>query len=244
MRILSALLLSLSSAVACVAQEPAAGRQVEQTLRVGDTQVRYLCYLPRDYAESDAPAPLLLFLHGRGESKGPLAKVAKWGPPKQLAAGEHLPWIVLSPQCPESEWWSQQAQQSLLVALLDHAERTWRIDPQRIAVTGLSMGGYGAWQLCTDHPERFCAAVPICGGGEPARAERITGLPIWAWHGVDDRTVPFEQSRRMVEAIRTAGGERVRFTSLEHVGHNSWSAAYGSPVLWRWLKKQRARSPR
>ncbi|MCA8951563.1 MAG: prolyl oligopeptidase family serine peptidase [Planctomycetes bacterium] len=220
--------------------EPTPGRQVEQVLKVGDVELPYLCYLPETYAESDEVVPLLLFLHGRGESNGPLSRVASWGPPKYLAAGERLPYVVLSPQCPKSDRWNSDTQQQQLVALLDHAERTWRIDPQRICVTGLSMGGFGTWRLCADHPERFAAAVPVCGGGDPAWGEKLTALPIWVWHGEADRAVPFAKSVEMVDAIRAAGGERVRFTTLEHIGHNAWESAYRSPEVWSWLGEQRA----
>ena len=221
------------------AATPTPGRQVEQTLTVGDTTVPFLCYLPKDYAERTDTVPLLLFLHGRGESNGPLAKVASWGPPRYLAAGEQMPYVVLAPQCPKSAWWSDDDQQRLLVALLDHAERTWRIDPDRIYVTGLSMGGYGTWRLCADHPQRFAAAAPICGAGEPAWGQRLVDLPIWAWHGTEDQAVPHEKSVVMVDAIRKAGGQQVRFTSLEHVGHNAWEAAYRTPEFWQWLGRQR-----
>lgn len=235
----SCLLLLLLTLTTVTAQEPTPGKQVELSLTVADTKVPFLCYLPKDYAESDQKVPLLLFLHGRGESNGPLAKVASWGPPKYLAAGEQLPYVVLSPQCPKSAWWADDDQQALLLALLDHAEKTWRIDKERIVVTGLSMGGYGTWRLCADHAERFAAAAPICGAGEPAWAAKLQRLPIWVWHGTDDKAVPQQRSVDMVEAIRKAGGQRLRFTSLEHVGHNSWEAAYRSPDLWQWLQQQR-----
>ena len=239
------LLLLLLLDVPVTAQEPkppapvapTPGRQVEQTLRVGDVDVPFLCYLPQDHAKGEAKVPLLLFLHGRGESNGPLSRVASWGPAKYLAAGEQLPYVVLSPQCPKTAWWSDDGQQALLLALLDHAEKTFRIDARRVVVTGLSMGGYGTWRLCADHPERFAAAAPICGAGDPAWGPRLTGLPIWAWHGTDDRAVPHEKSVQMVEAIRAAGGTKLRFTSLEHIGHNSWEAAYRSPDLWRWFEE-------
>lgn len=246
--LLSILLLSnpaaMPTAQDAAPAEPTPGRQVEQSLTVGDVQVPFLCYLPKDYAESETKVPLLLFLHGRGESNGPLARVASWGPAKYLAAGEQLPYVVLSPQCPKSAWWADDDQQKLLLALLDHAEKTWRIDTDRIVVTGLSMGGYGTWRLCADHPQRFAAAAPICGAGDTAWAARLTKLPLWAWHGTDDKAVPHDKSVEMVEAIRKAGGERVQFTSLEHIGHNSWEAAYRSPDLWNWFGKQRASANR
>jgi predicted peptidase len=224
------------------AQSPLPGRQVEQSLRVGDAEVPLLCYLPVGHGEGDTRFPLLLFLHGRGESNGPLAKVATWGPPKYLAAGESLPYVVLSPQCPPKGWWADDTQQQRLVALLDHAERTFRVDRDRVVVAGLSMGGFGTWRLCADHPGRFAAAVPVCGAGDAAWAPKLVSLPIWAWHGTDDRAVPHAGSATMVAAIEQAGGRRVRFTSLAHVGHNSWETAFRTPDLWQWLAAQRRRA--
>ena len=148
---------------------------------------------------------------------------------------------MVSPQCPRSpESWPLPSQQALLVALLDHIVKTYKVDEDRIYLTGLSMGGYGSWRLAADHPERFAAVVPICGAGKTADAERLKNLPIWAWHGTDDPAVPFQSSTEMVEAIKQAGGTNIRFTSLEGIGHNSWEAAYASPDLYQWLEKQSA----
>lgn len=101
------------------------------------------------------------------------------------------------------------------------------------------MGGYGSWRFAADHPERFAAVIPICGGGNPDDAERLKNLPIWVFHGDQDDAVPFERSVEMVEAIREAGGNAIRFTSLEHIGHNSWSPAYATPELYSWLDRQK-----
>lgn len=226
---------------------PAAGQQVEQRLELADGQsMEYLLFLPGDYSPG-SPAPLLLFLHGRGESHGPLALVAKWGPPQMAAAGGSLPWIaggslpwiIVSPQCPADDSWSSEQQQTRLVALLDHIVQKYTVDTDRICLTGLSMGGYGSWKLAAGHSGRFAAVVPVCGGGDPDRAERLVALPIWVWHGAEDAAVPFQHSVEMVEAVRAAGGTRIRFTGLEHVGHNSWSSAYGTPELWSWMEQQR-----
>jgi predicted peptidase len=100
------------------------------------------------------------------------------------------------------------------------------------------MGGYGSWRLAADHPERFAAVVPICGGGNPSDAAKLKDLPIWAWHGLSDPAVPVKNSIDMVEAINKAGGSKVRLTTLEGVHHNSWQAAYASPDLYEWLDKQ------
>lgn len=225
-----------------VADEPQPGQQVEMQLELdGGKAVGYLIYLPEDYQqEGDKTWPLMLFLHGRGESNGPLSLVEKWGPPRMAARGDTLPYILVSPQCPRDESWSQEGQQAAVVALLDHVTKGLKVDTDKVYLTGLSMGGYGSWRLAADHPERFAAVAPICGGGNPEDADKLKSLPIWAWHGTEDRAVPFERSVQMVEAIRAAGGEKVRFTSLEGIGHNCWSAAYATPELYAWFDRQSA----
>jgi len=223
-------------------QEPASGKQVEQELKTSSgTSIHYLLYLPNDYGSKDAKWPLILFLHGRGESDGPLSIVKKWGPPRLIARGENFHYVVLSPQCPRApESWQRPSQQALLLALLDHVTKTYKVDEDRIYLTGLSMGGYGSWRLAADHPERFAAVVPICGSGKPADADQLKYLPIWVWHGTDDPAVPLQRSAEMVEAIKKAGSTTIRFTTLENIGHNSWEAAYASPDLYQWLDKQTA----
>ena len=99
------------------------------------------------------------------------------------------------------------------------------------------MGGFGSWRLAADNPERFAAVAPICGKGDPSDGAKLTGVPIWAFHGTEDRSVPFSGSSEIVEAIKKAGGNTVRFTSLEGVGHNSWSAAYATPELYSWFNR-------
>lgn len=218
---------------------PAPGEQVEQRFATSDAaEVEYLLYLPEAYEEDPQKFPLMLFLHGRGESRGPLSLVAKWGPPKMAERGDELPYLLVSPQCPSDESWADDSQQQRLVELLDHVVETYAVDPSRIYLTGLSMGGFGSWRMAADHPQRFAAVVPICGGGDPDDAEQLKQLPIWVFHGTEDRAVPFERSKEMVETLRQAGSEGVRFTTLEHVGHNSWSAAYATPQLDQWLKQQ------
>jgi predicted peptidase len=222
-------------------EEPGPGKQVEQEFKTSEGKsIRYLLYLPKQY-DSKEKWPCLLFLHGRGESDGPLSLVKKWGPPRLIERGENPPYIVVSPQCPPNpESWPLPSQQALLLALLDHIGNSCKVDPDRIYLTGLSMGGYGSWRLAADHPERFAAVVPICGAGKPADANKLKSLPIWVWHGTEDPAVPFQRSVEMVEAIKQAGSTTIRFTTLEGVGHNSWEAAYATPELYQWLDKQTA----
>jgi len=220
------------------AEEPAPGRQVEQELKIGEKSIGYLLYLPKDFKRQGARTPLMLFLHGRGESSGPLSLVKKWGPPRLVERGEDLPYVIVSPQCPVKESWAEPGQQELLLKLIAHIKQAFPIDENKVYLTGLSMGGYGSWRLAADHPELFAAVVPICGGGKPEDGPNLARLPIWVWHGTEDSSVPFQRSVEMVEAIKKAGGNQVRFTTVEHVGHNSWEAAYATPELYEWLDKQ------
>ena len=182
----------------------------------------------------------MLFLHGRGESDGPLSVVAKWGPPKLADRGDDLPYILVSPQCPKEGFWNDETRQAGLDKLLQEISAKYRIDKKKIILTGLSMGGFGSWKLAANYPKRFSCAVPICGIGEVEDAPKLVDLPIWAFHGTEDDVVPLDGSAKMVEAIKQAGGAEVRFTTLEHVGHNSWSAPYAMPELYQWMLSQSA----
>jgi predicted peptidase len=247
----SLFLISMSGLISCslltaYAEDPAAGKQVEQELKTSDGTIPYLLYLPTNYgaATSEPVAskrPLVLFLHGRGESEGPLSIVKKWGPPNFIDHGIHFPFIIASPQCPVSpKSWNSPEEQKLLLALLDHLTNSFKVDTDRVYLTGLSMGGYGSWRLAADHPDLFAAVVPVCGGGNPADADRLKNLPIWAWHGEADPTVPVKRSIEMVDAIKKAGSTTVRLTTLAHIGHVSWQSAYASPEVWQWLNEQSA----
>jgi predicted peptidase len=239
--LLPTLSLLLASAVFVGAAQPTPGKQVEQSLGTSDgASIPYLLYLPEAYSPSGEPVPMILFLHGRGESDGPLSLVTKWGPPRRLAAGESMNYLVVSPQCPRESFWSADDQQQRLTELLAHIQKEFNVDKDRIILTGLSMGGFGTWRLAADHPDVFAAAAPVCGRGNPQDGAKLVKLPIWAWHGVEDRVVPVERSVEMVEAIKAAGGTKVRFTSLEHIGHASWQAAYQSSDLYQWFDRQKA----
>lgn len=232
------LLMAMNSARALDAR-PEAGKQVEASLTTSDgATIPYLIYLPSNYDAAEDKLPLMLFLHGRGESHGPLSLVAKWGPPMMAEAGEKLPYILVSPQCPSADSWSKPTQQSLLLALLAEITTKYKVDTNRVYLSGLSMGGYGSWRLAADHPDRFAAVIPVCGGGDPKDAEKLKSIPIWVFHGDQDRAVPFSRSVEMVDAIKAAGGEKIRFTSMEHIGHNCWSATYATPELYDWMLKQ------
>src|SRR5487761_1734967 len=125
---------------------------------------RYLLYLPTDYdAGQDRRWPLVLFLHGSGERGDDVQLVTQQGLPKLVEEGENFPFLLVSPQCPERGWWTTEENSAALAALLDEIEQNYAVDPDRVYVTGLSMGGYGTWALATAYPQRFAAIVPICG---------------------------------------------------------------------------------
>lgn len=200
----------------------------------------YLLHLPPGYAHQDR-FPLILFLHGSDERGANLALVKQHGIPNVIERWSDFPFAVVSPQCPEHTTWMMQADALLL--LLDDVMRRYAVDPARVYLTGLSMGGYGAWYLGSEHPERFAAVVPVCGGfdGLLGYPERVCGLcdtPVWAFHGAKDKIVPPSESRALVRMLRRCGGN-VRLTIYPDAGHDCWTRAYAEPELYAWLARQR-----
>ena len=194
----------------------------------------YLLALPPGYASDGAQRwPLLIFLHGMGQRGTDLAKVRLHGPPKLIDEGRTFPFIVISPQCPEDEWWNLSGVEAFIAAMVGR----YRVDPDRVYVTGLSMGGYGTWALAQRHPERYAAIAPICGGGEPKWAGRLRDLPVWAFHGAKDITVPPSNSQEMIDAIVAAGGHP-RFTLYPNAAHDVWTETYANEELYTWLLAQ------
>lgn len=200
-------------------------RRVTKTVTCG-----YLLFLPQGYDADARRWPLILFLHGAGQRGDDLELVKEHGVAKIAEQRPDLPFIVVSPQCPAEGWWSSE----VLAALLDEIEKKYRVDPKRIYLTGLSMGGFGTWQLAADQPHRFAAIVPICGRGNPLLTHRIAHLPIWVFHGAKDRVVPLSNSRDMVRSLRKHGA-KPRFTIYRDAAHDSWTRTYENPRLYEWL---------
>lgn len=197
----------------------------------------YLLSVPAAHDPDGEGVPVVLFLHGAGERGDDLDRVKAWGPPRMVDAGHDFGAIVVSPQCPAGSWWTDHLE--TLELLLDHIAATYNVDADRIYVTGLSMGGYGTFALGARNPGRYAALVPICGGGLYFDALRLSGMPMWVFHGDADNVVPVEESRRMVEAANSRNGERARLTEYEGVGHNSWGRAYADEAMWAWMFEQR-----
>lgn len=201
----------------------------------------YLLYQP----EGDAPAagwPVVFFLHGAGERGADLTRVTTHGPPRLVKEGAQFPFILVSPQCAEGRHWSTHT----LIVLINRIVETLAIDPCRVYLTGVSMGGFGTWDLACEYPERFAAIAPICGGGELIRTlvggdvkhEALKTLPVWAFHGEVDEVVPLRESQRMVDLFRHLGNECVKLTVYPGVGHDSWTPAYDTSGVLEWLLQQ------
>lgn len=198
--------------------------------------------------------PLVLFLHGGGERGDDNEKQLIHGVPQFLRPSlrKQHPSFLVAPQCSARvQWvdadWSAPAHHMpakptepthLTLELLDVLAREFSIDGRRIYVTGLSMGGFGAWDMCARRPELFAAAVPVCGGGDEATAAMIAKIPQWAFHGAKDDVVNPARSRNMIEALQKAGGAP-RYTEYPDIGHDSWNPAYRDPNLYEWLFAQR-----
>lgn len=193
----------------------------------------YLLYLPPDY-DMQNTWPLILFLHGAGERGDDLERVKKLGIARVIEDTDYFPFIGVSPQCPRGRYWYPP----LLKSLLKNVFANYNVDMRRIYLTGVSMGGYGTWRLAAEMPETFAAIAPICGGGEPSTAPLLKDIPAWVFHGAKDDVVPISESRKMVEALESCGGN-VRFTVYPDAGHDSWTETYENPKLFKWFQSHR-----
>jgi predicted peptidase len=238
-----ALLLALGVAgAAAAADDETAGKQAKKHFEKEITvkvQLDYLLYLPKGYDKGKKAWPLVLFLHGAGESGSDLDKVKKHGPPKMIEAGKDFPCIVVSPQSRQFGW-NPQA----LNALLDDVTAKYRVDPDRVYVTGLSMGGMGTWALAASRPDRFAAIIPICGAGNPRQARRIKDLPIRIFQGAKDPVVKLDTAERMLKALKAAGAKDVELKVYPDAGHDSWTETYNNPKVWEWLFSQKRKKAR
>lgn len=219
----------------------------------GELTIPYRIYIPFNY-DPNKKYPLLLNLHGAGnrgsDNKRHLLFINRPLSNPELSVDEA---IILYPHCAlENKWvhtnWyagsydlEQVPESEELKAVLDILEqvrKTYSIDPDRICLTGYSMGGYGTWNLLMNHPDLFAAAVPMCGAGDPEKAEVIKNIPIWAIHGARDPIVPVKGSRDMAAALEKAGATNFRYTELPEVEHDAWNYTFNTPEIFRWLFSQ------
>jgi predicted peptidase len=222
--------------VAMGAKMGKAGKQSPQEFSKKITtkvKCKYLLYLPADYGkDAKKKWPMIMFLHGAGERGNDIKRVTKQGLPKMIAQGKSFDFIIVSPQCPNDVWWPEENE--TLINLLDEIEKKYRVDTDRVYLTGLSMGGFGTWSLAIAYPDRFAAIAPICGGGERYGGMRLKKVPVWAFHGAKDNVVPVERSKEMVEAVKKAGGD-AKLTIYPDADHDSWTLTYKNPELYEWF---------
>ena len=207
----------------------------QQTSESFILETKYLLYLPEEYSkDTSLKWPLVIFLHGSGESGEDLAKVKVHGPPKLVDQGKKFPFILVSPQAPPRTGWKVE----VLKDMLDNLKKKYRVDPDRIYLTGLSMGGYGTWNFAVEYPDEFAAIAPICGGGNPAEVWKLRHMPVWCFHGAKDNVVPPAASEKMINELRKYN-PAARFTLYPEANHNSWDTTYNNDTLYTWLLSQK-----
>jgi dienelactone hydrolase len=216
--------------------------------------IAYYEYVPQDYSSNSNKYPVMIFLHGVGE-RGPnstdpnilkqyISAVAKLGPPMYVKNGAQFPFILISPQL-KNNYGSWPT--SYVMEVINHVKNTLRIDEKRIFLTGLSLGGGGVWMTAQDYPALFAAIAPVCGGyNTPSKACNIASenLPVWAFHGDADTTVPLSRTVNMVNAINNCTPKPsplAKVTIYPNVAHNAWTNAYKidnsvhNPNLYQWV---------
>jgi predicted peptidase len=208
------------------------------------TTSEYVVFVPHDYDGTKA-YPVILFLHGAGETKGGKKMPVEVGIGPAIKKNEKaVGFIVVIPQAESvktrvgGRWYADAPDGKRALAMLDAVQKEYKTDPDRVILTGLSMGGFGTWQMAFAHPDKWAAIVPVCGGGDPKAAEAIKHIPCWCFHGDKDQAVKVDLSRRMVEALKAVGGTP-KYTEYPGVGHVSWDKAYGTPELWTWMAEQK-----
>lgn len=221
-----------------------------------DEHFKYRLMVP-EKIEEGKKYPVILFLHGAGErgsdNEKQLSYLPTWMATPEMRA--KYPCFLIAPQCREGEKWADvdwsrpesdklpkepSDQMQVAVKALEHVIADYPVDKNRIYLTGLSMGGYGSWDLAMRRPKFFAAVAPVCGGGDESQAELLLGTPIYAYHGDADTAVPVDRTRRMIKALKAAGAEP-KYKELPGVGHNSWSPAYQDAdgvVPWMFEQKR------
>ncbi len=218
---------------------------LNRTVKVGASTYNYQVYVPQSLG-GKAKAPVILFLHGIGQ-RGAGGFLPAGGVQGAMLRHylEQVPAIVVLPQCRKGSYWPDPEMDRMVTGALDQTVAEFNADPQRLYLTGVSMGGYGAWHMASEHPGKFAAMVSICGGS-PLRtgdrfssiARKVSRTPVWVFHGAADQVVPVSESRQLVGALKALHGN-VRYSEYEGVGHNVWLKALAEKELLPWLLAQR-----
>lgn len=233
---------SLGVLPSAFAQTPSAntGHFYDQTFKDETGEHKYVVFVPVNY-RADKPSPAILFLHGAGErGKDNRLQLTAGLAPFVHARTKTFPFVVVFPQCESSEarileaWQANSPDGRRALLALEDAQKRYTIDPKRIVLSGWSMGGYGAWSLAMAEPTRWSAVVPLAGGGDPDKIAAMKDVPVWAFHGANDKLVKPEAGRKMVDALTAAGGTAT-FTELPNIGHYLCDDVYGNDSLFQWM---------
>ena len=228
---------------------------LNRTVKIGQEAYNYQVYVPRNWSKNQK-WPVILFLHGAGERGDDGFVQTEVGIGTAIRKyNDRFPAVIVIPQCRKNVWWTDANMELQALQALEKSIREFKGDRERIYLTGLSMGGYGTWSIAAENPGMFAAFVPICGGVVPPKganlpdsvnqlvnshdpygevARKIGKTPVWIFHGADDKVVPPDESRKMNEALKTAGGD-VKYTEYEKVAHDSWNKAYAEKELMIWM---------
>lgn len=197
----------------------------------------YVLCLPKGYCDFSGKRPLLIYLHGAGGVGKDISAIDESGmfyDRDSEVTPDDFPFIVLRPVTPTHGWKPDSVVRFLDTFLADKRFR-YKIDESRIYLTGYSMGGFGTFAAAAKFPDRFAAIAPLAGGFDPADAQRLLRVPIWAFHGDADETVPFESSEKIVQALKEQNHPDVRLTELTGFGHDIWGEVYNRQELYRWF---------
>ncbi|HEY2352663.1 MAG TPA: alpha/beta fold hydrolase [Candidatus Acidoferrum sp.] len=256
-KLLALFILTLPIAASAFAKSHETGF-LDRTITLQGVTYRYQVFVPEDWTPHQK-WPIILFLHGAGERADDGLEQTDVGIGTAIRNDRsRVPAIVVMPQCHKNLWWIEPPMEDLAIATLEAATKEFHGDLSRTYLTGLSMGGYGAWRLAEKYPGRFAALVVICGGIRPPAstlrahpelvkwtppdeprsyaeaAAKIGKIPVWIFHGTDDDIVPVSESRRMQAAMKAVGAE-VHYTEYPGIRHVSWDRAYDDPKLFPWL---------
>jgi len=252
--------VTMATAGCATMREDAKGHFVQRAVKLDGRTAHYQVFVPRDAAATRGQLPVVLFLHGSGERGRDNRRQTQAGlGPYLRAHAADFPALVVLPQAPDGQEWAGDNNR-LAVAALDAAIAEFGADPDRQYLTGMSMGGYGSWNIALADPARFAAIVPVCGAvlapravrqslfveavadqADPyaALAARLKQTPIWIFHGALDDVVRPDDDRRLHAAFQQAGAADVRYTEYPQGNHNAWDATYADAAMWAWLWAQR-----
>lgn len=193
----------------------------------------YLLYVPQTYETDSASYPVLFYLHGHSARGSDLNRVKRYGPPFYVERGRHFPFFIASPQCPSNRNWTSE---NWLDPLLEELMEKYRIDTNRLYLTGMSLGAFGAWQLGIERPHLFAAIAPLCGGTVSNQVCNMKDIPIWAFHGSADRVVPVHRTESIVKQLERCEGN-IKYSRLNGQGHNI-HRVYADSSLYNWFMQQ------